>query len=88
MEIKNILLIILMLYSIYDLYYFLLEYNLFNLYSLTTPTLIPLKIFKKLLRAENFKKDLVKIRLVYRLFKIKDQKQYKGSSLNIYERRD
>ena len=82
MKIKQILLII---FIIYILHYFriYLEFNYFN-WSISA--VLPLNFYKDLSKSEQLKKELLKVGGVYSIYHLKDGKQYIGSSFNLYER--
>lgn len=86
MEIIQILLIINRLILIYSLQFILFGFNEFNVYQFSTPVLVPLKLYNDLFKPVSFKKELLKVGGVYGFYHLKDNKQYIGSSLNLYER--
>ena len=86
MEIMQILLIINILILVYSLQFFLFGFNGFNYYNFAASALLPLKTYNDLSIPDKFKKELMKVEGVYGFINLKDNKQYIGTSLNLYER--
>ena len=80
------LLIINILILVYSLQFFLFGFKGFNNYHFAAPALLPLKTYKDLSKPDKFKKELMKVEGVYGFINLKDNKQYIGTSLNLYER--